>query len=53
VRPLVRAAGPPLVAGPVRMEGPRPAAGWDEEGTRFAVLAALALRYLARDEEWP
>ena len=32
--------GPPLVAGPVRVEGPRPApapGGWDEEDARLAV----------------
>jgi len=56
VRPPARAAGPPLVAGPVRVEGPRPprpAAGWDEQDIRLAVLAGLALRYLARDQERP
>ena len=48
VTPLVRVPGPPLRAGPVRVESPRPAsqaAGWDEEDIRLAVLA---LRYLAR-----
>jgi curved DNA-binding protein CbpA len=52
VTPLVPMAGPPLRAGPVRVEGPRqapPADGWDEEDVRLAVLAGLALRYLARD----
>jgi len=35
-----------------RVEGPRQApraGGWDEEDIRLAVLAQLALRYLARD----
>jgi curved DNA-binding protein CbpA len=52
--PLVRAAGPPLRAGPVRIDGPRPvpaAGGRDEQDIRLAVLAELALRYLAG--EWP
>jgi curved DNA-binding protein CbpA len=46
-RPPARAPGPPLRAGPVRLEGPHrvPAAGgWDEEEARLAVLA---LWYLA------
>ena len=49
-----RGAGPPLRAGPVRVEGPHlvPAAdGRDEPDVRLAVLAELALRYLAG--EWP
>jgi hypothetical protein len=49
-------AGPPLRAGPVRVEGPRlapPAGGWDEQDVRLAVLAGLALRYLARDRGRP
>jgi curved DNA-binding protein CbpA len=53
VTPLVRVPGPPLRAGPVRVEGPRPAAqvaGWDEEDIRLAVLA---LRYLARKRGRP
>ncbi len=53
VTPLVRVPGPPLRAGPVRVEGPRPApsaAGWDEEDIRLAVLA---LRYLARNRGRP
>jgi len=52
--PLVRAPGPPLRAGPVRVDGPRPApaaGGRDEPDIRLAVLAELALRYLAG--EWP
>jgi curved DNA-binding protein CbpA len=49
--------GPPLWAGPVRVEGPRSAPaprGPDEEEIRLAVLTGLALRYLARgwDEPW-
>jgi hypothetical protein len=43
---------PPLRAGPVRVEGPRPAPpsdSCDEEDVRLALLAGLALRYLARD----
>jgi hypothetical protein len=50
--PLARVPGPPLRAGPVRVEGPReaPAGGWDEEDIR---LAGLALRYLARDRGRP
>jgi curved DNA-binding protein CbpA len=55
--PLVRAAGPPVRAGPVRVEGPRsapPAGGWDEQDIRLAVLAELALRYVAagRGRPW-
>ena len=51
--PLARVLGPPLRAGPVRVEGARPAPsadGWDEEDVR---LARLALRYLAQDRDWP
>jgi curved DNA-binding protein CbpA len=49
--PLVRVPEPPLRAGPVRVEGPRPAppAASRDEDIRPAVLADLALRYLARD----
>jgi curved DNA-binding protein CbpA len=53
--PLVRVPGPPLRAGPVRVEGARPApsaASWDED-IGLAVLADLALRYLARDRGRP
>ena len=56
MRPLARVPGPPLRAGPVRVEGPRPAPpadGWDEEDIRLALLAGLALRYLARDRGRP
>jgi hypothetical protein len=48
--PPAGAPGPPLRAGPVRVEGPRPPSppsGWDEQDLRLAVLAELALRYLA------
>jgi curved DNA-binding protein CbpA len=56
VTPLVRAAGPPLRAGPVRVEAFRPApaaGGREEEEARLAVLAELVLRYLARDWDRP
>ena len=56
ITPMARASGPPLRAGPVRVEGPYPApasGGWDEEEIRLAVLARLVLRYLARDRDWP
>jgi curved DNA-binding protein len=49
---MMRAPGPPLRAGPVRVSGsygPQPAGGRDEEEIRLALLAALALGYLARD----
>jgi curved DNA-binding protein CbpA len=49
--------GPPLRAGPVRVEGPSgvPASGRDrdEDEIRLAALAALALRRLARNRHWP
>jgi curved DNA-binding protein CbpA len=48
--------GPPLRAGPVRVDGPHPATppdGWDEDDIRLAVLAELALWYLARDRGRP
>jgi hypothetical protein len=55
--PPVRVPGPPLRAGPVRVEEPRPApaaGGRDEEDIRLAMLAELALRYLAagRGRPW-
>jgi curved DNA-binding protein CbpA len=57
VTPAARMPGsPPLWAGPVRVEGPHPApvpGRPEEEEIRLAVLAALALRYLARDRGWP
>ena len=46
---------PPLVAGPVRVEGgpgPAPrAAGWDQDDFRLALLAELVLRY-RRGRPW-
>jgi curved DNA-binding protein CbpA len=54
-RPRAGAAGPPLRAGPVRVEGLQPApaaAGADEPDIGLAVLAELALRYLARERPW-
>jgi curved DNA-binding protein CbpA len=49
--PPAGAGGPPLVAGPVRVEGgPRPA-GWDEQDVRLALLAELLLRY-RRGRPW-
>jgi hypothetical protein len=54
--PPAGASGPPLVAGPVRMEGrPGPvpwAGGWDEEDFRLALLAELVLRYRGRGRPW-
>ena len=52
---LSRVPGPPLRAGPVRIDGPHatPASGRDEDELRLAVLAELALRYLARERERP
>src|SRR6185437_7374348 len=50
------AFGPPLVAGPVRVEGgsrPVPRArAWDEEDFRLALLAELVLRYRGRGRPW-
>jgi curved DNA-binding protein CbpA len=45
--------GPPLRAGPVRVDGPHatPASGRDEDELRLALLAELALRCLARDRD--
>jgi curved DNA-binding protein CbpA len=59
MRPGADVPGPPLWAGPVRVEGPRqasPAADRDEQGMeemRLAVLAELAWRFLARDQGRP
>ena len=50
--PMMRAPGPPLRAGPVRMEGSygsQPAGGRDADEITLAIVAALALRGLARD----
>jgi len=53
VTPAARMPGsPPLWAGPVRVDGPHRAPA-DEEEIRLAALAGLALRYLARDWDWP
>jgi curved DNA-binding protein CbpA len=52
VTPATRMPGPPLWAGPVRVDGPHRAPA-DEEEIRLAALAGLALRYLARDWDWP
>jgi len=54
--PLLGTSGPPLWAGPVRVEAPRGTAapaGQDEEEIRLAILTGLALRYLARDWDEP
>jgi len=53
--PRVRAAGPPLRAGPVRVDRPQPApaaADADEPDVSLAVLVDLSLRYLARERPW-
>ena len=53
--PPAGALGPPLAAGPVRVEGgPGPvprAVGWDEVDLRLALLAELVLRY-RRGRPW-
>ena len=54
--PPTGGAGPPLAAGPVRVEGgpglaPQ-AADWDAEDFRLALLAELVLRYRGRDRPW-
>jgi curved DNA-binding protein CbpA len=50
-----RAPGPPLRAGPVRVEDPAgaPGEGQGEDDIRLAVVTALALRYLPRKRDWP
>jgi curved DNA-binding protein CbpA len=54
--PPARASGPPLVAGPVRVEGgpgPAPRAdGWDDDDVRLALLAELLLRYRGWGRRW-
>jgi curved DNA-binding protein CbpA len=54
--PAAGACGPPLAAGPVRVEGgPRPApraGARDEEDFRLALLAELVLRYRRRGRPW-
>ena len=56
IAPGVGVPAPPLRAGPVRVDG-GPAAhavhGHDERDLRWAIVAHLALRYLARDRDWP
>jgi curved DNA-binding protein CbpA len=49
------APGPPLRVGPVRVDGPHPgpAGSREEDEIRLALLAALALRYLARERRRP
>jgi curved DNA-binding protein CbpA len=55
--PPAGASGPPLAAGPVRVEGgPGPvpwAGGWGEEDVRLALLAELVLRYRGRGRVRP
>ncbi len=58
VTPLVRVPGPPLRAGPVWVEVPGEvsSAGQrtaEDDVVRLAVLAELAVRYLADDWGWP
>jgi curved DNA-binding protein CbpA len=51
-RPTTGTPGPPLWAGPVQVEGPRAAPAPDDleqQEIRLAIMAGLALRYLARD----
>ena len=53
---LASTPGLSAAGGLVRVEGPRqapPAGGWDEQDVRLAVLAGLALQYLARDQGRP
>jgi curved DNA-binding protein CbpA len=54
ITPGARVPAPPLRAGPVQVDG-GPAADRDHEerDLRLAILAHLALRYLARDRDWP
>ena len=54
--PLASMPGPPLRVGPVKVESSShapPAGGPAEQDVRLAVLAELALRYLARDRGGP
>jgi curved DNA-binding protein CbpA len=53
VTPGVSAPGPPLRAGPVRVDGGPAAPGGAERDIQLAILARLALRGLARDRDWP
>jgi curved DNA-binding protein CbpA len=56
ITPGVRVPAPPLRAGPIQVDG-GPAArtvhDHDERDARLAILAHLALRYLARNRDWP
>ncbi len=54
--PVARVPGPPLRAGPVRVDGApvAPASrGGDERDIKLAILAELAVHWLARDRGWP
>ena len=54
--PVARVPGPPLRAGPVRVDGGpvAPASrGGDERDIKLAILAELAVHWLARDRGWP
>jgi len=64
-RPATGTPGPPLWAGPVRVEGPPgtlppgavppgavPPGVLDDDELTLAILAGLAIRYLTRDEPW-
>jgi curved DNA-binding protein CbpA len=51
--PLMGTPGPPLWAGPVLVEGPRRAPGPGRREEEEIRLAIAALRYLARDWDWP
>jgi curved DNA-binding protein CbpA len=58
VRPAGRVPGPPLRAGPVRVDAPRPTSAdgprvADDGLARLAALAELAAWYLADDRGWP
>jgi curved DNA-binding protein CbpA len=55
ITPGLRAPGPPLRAGPVRVDGGPAAPTGDERNLQLAILAHLALRRLGRDRDrdWP
>ncbi len=54
--PPAGAAGPPLVAGPTRVEGGAHQAAragpWDEEDFQLALLAELVRRFRSRGQPW-
>jgi curved DNA-binding protein CbpA len=54
--PSAGVSGPPLVAGPVRVEGgpgrALRAGAWGEEDLRLALLAELVVRYRGRGRPW-